>query len=134
MKRGGVGTRDSPSKDRYAGKRQQQGGRGGRRQKPGSRGEIVLHSLSLFDFGLVLCRCVPRSPGLADDADVHCSNGSSSSISVSPPAGHAAAASRRDGRQDPGTRAHSPDKETRLPSLLQLCTGSTGEVSSPITV
>ena len=39
MKRAtGAGARDSPTKDRYGGKRQQQPGRGGRRQKPGSRG------------------------------------------------------------------------------------------------
>lgn len=38
MKRPGAGARDSPTKDRYGGKRQQQPGRGGRRQKPGSRG------------------------------------------------------------------------------------------------
>lgn len=40
MKRLGAGTRDSPTKDRYAGTRQQQqSGRGGRRQKSGSRGQ-----------------------------------------------------------------------------------------------
>ena len=118
MKRGGVGARDSPTKDRYAGKRQQQVGRGGRRQKPGSRGiATVIFRLTFSTFSDE-CRCVTRSTCLAGHAELQYSHGSSPSGALPPPAGHAAATPDRDCRQDPAQRPHCPDTETHFPNLL----------------
>ena len=70
MKRAGLSARDSPTKDRYAGKRQGQAGRGGsRRQKSGSRGWATL-AIKTFTLWLISRRCVASTACLALDADL----------------------------------------------------------------